>query len=387
MRPIGPALFVVARDDRNAIKEKSLFMSASSASDANDRPLAWLPLCRDGCERQIMRLLWLVLLLLPVHQFYYYGAEITQWDALLFSGVLAFMLGLHLIGGLRERFENTVHRLINRGALRIDESQVAGLFIRIEQHAQYWARLGGILAFLAIGAAFFYVLAENFFWQRALLGVAEVFGAYVAGSYLGRMASYGQFGWQLQMDAIDIELLPDHVDGVAGLKPMGDYYFLQAMIAGIPAFFLALWWFAFPIWPRDYTYWEQPYIALLSVAIAIEILAFLVPIWSFHRLMQKAKLRWLEQADHLGNEILEFQQGIDSGKSGGKGAVVTEPQIAEMRRRYWAIEDMATWPVDMKTRKRFKMNNLLLLVPLIGDLAKRNVEWGQLLSFLQKFAA
>ena len=334
-----------------------------------------------------MRLLWLVLLLLPIHQFYYFGTVITQWDALLFSGLLAFMFGLHLIGGLRERFENTVHRLMNRGALRIDESQVGRLFIPIERHAQYWARLGGVLAFLAIGAAFLIVLSGDFIWQRALLGIADALGAYVAGTYLGRMASYGQFGWQLQMDAIDVELQPDHVDGVAGLKPMGDYYFRQAMIAGIPAFFLAIWWFAFPVWPRDYTYWEQPYLALLSVAIAIQILAFLVPIWSFHRLMQKAKQRWLEQADQLGNEIIELQRGIDSGQPGSAKPVASEPQIAEMRRRYWAIEDMATWPVDMKTRKRFKVNNLLLFVPLIGDLAKRNVEWGQVLSFLQKFGA
>jgi hypothetical protein len=39
--------------------------------------------------------------------------------------------------------------------------------------------------------------------------------------------------WQLQINAIDVELQPDHVHGVAGLKPMGDCDFLPAMIAGL----------------------------------------------------------------------------------------------------------------------------------------------------------
>ncbi len=53
---------------------------------------------------------------------------------------------------------------------------------------------------------------------------------------------------------------PLHVDGVCGLKLVGEFYFYQAMITALPAVFRAVWWFIFPIWPRDYRRWEELYL-------------------------------------------------------------------------------------------------------------------------------
>jgi hypothetical protein len=74
------------------------------------------------------------------------------------------------------------------------------------------------------------------------------------------MASYGQLGWHLNSEPVEVLVQPSHVDGVAGMKPLGEFYFYQAMVVGIPAVFLAVWWFLFPIWPRDYSHWEDSYV-------------------------------------------------------------------------------------------------------------------------------
>lgn len=358
-------------------------MNAQADPDAERGPLHWLPLCGPTCQSRVIRLLWLVVLVLPAYQLQVSGLEFMQWDLLLFSGLLAFILGLKLIAGLKQRFENTIQRLIQRKVLLLPENAIDAFFAQLEGHARDWARLAGLVCALAMALAFGIALAQDFQWPRALLGLAEVPAAYIAGTYLGRMASYGQVGWQLQAQGISLGLQPDHVDGVAGLKPIGDYYFRQACIAAIPAVFLALWWFIFPLWPRDYSAWEQAYLALLSLAILIEVLAFIVPIWSFHRLMLNAKQHWLGDADRLSIEINELERRLDAGDTHAPGAT----RLAELRRRFWAIEDMATWPVDLRTRKRFQLNNLLLLLPLVGDIAKRNLDWNRLLSVLKQFGS
>lgn len=360
-------------EDNNTSKSKKRFIDA-------------FPLCHKSCQRYIIYTLWLILILLPIYQYYYYRFEFLQWDLLLFTGVVAFILGLRLVADVRKRFELTLSRLMIREVLKIGGEEKNKFFDQLEENAQDWARIGGIMAAVAIIGAFVVVLLQDFFWQRALLGIAETLGAYIVGTYLGRMASYGQLGWQLEKESVEIEMQPLHVDGVAGLKPVGDFFFYQAMIVAIPGIFLAVWWFLFPIWPRDYSHWEQAYPALLSIAIVIEILAFLVPIWSFHRIMHSEKTKWLEAADRLSNEISEIQCVSESGQPLETKKIQPE-QIEEMRKRYWSIENMSTWPVDIKTKRRFRLNNILLFIPLLGDIAKRSLDWKHILAILKQFGS
>ncbi len=360
-------------------------MAVKGAADGKKPVLGWLPLCHESCQTHIIRALWLLLALFSVREFYFFGPEVTHWDLLLLTGILTFILGLRMVADLPRRFELTVQRLVTRGVLGLRGDEREQFFDGIERHAQDWARIGGVLAALAMAGAFAVALIQGFYWSRALLGVGEVLGAYIAGTYLGRMASYGQLGWQVQRPSIEIVVQPTHVDGVAGLKPVGDYYFRQAMIAGLPAVFLAAWWFLFPIWPRDYTHWEEPYLALLSVAIVVEILAFLIPIWSFHRIMLREKAKWLARADQLCMEISELERIPESGEA-WKTKSVRPDQIEEMRNDYWCIENMATWPVDVRTRKRFRLSNVLLVIPLLGDVAKRSLDWKQVLDVFRELA-
>jgi hypothetical protein len=356
-------------------------MANDTASTANKNFLDAFPLCHNSCHQKIIYALWLFLILLPFYQYYYFQLDFAQWDLLLFTGIMTFIFGLNLVADLNQRFNLTLKRLLIRRIIKF-EGEEEWFFDRLEKHAQYCARIGGIIVAFAILCAFSIVLINNFFWQRVLLGVIESFGGYIAGTYLGRMVSYGQLGWQLKKEAVKIEVQPSHVDGVAGLKPIGDFFFHQAMILAIPAIFLAVWWLLFPIWPRDYSYWENIYLLLLSIAIFIEILAFFVPVWSFHRIMVSEKEKWLKRADKLSNEINEIQSVLDSDRP-WEAQNIQHEQVEMMRQCYWSIENMTTWPVDTKTRSKFRLNNLLLFIPLLGDVAKRTFDWKHIVSIFK----
>ncbi len=343
-----------------------------------------LPVCDAVCLQYTISFLWFAFFILPFHQYYYYRLHFTQWDLLLFTGILAFIIGLSQIRDLRRRFEITLRRLVHRKVIHIDQDNIPSFFSRIEENAKSWAKICGIISAAAMFAAFAVVLLNDFFWQRLLLGIFETICAYIAGTFIGRMISYGQIGRFLMKEEAKIELQPTHVDGVAGLKPIGDFIFHQAMIASIPALYLASWWFLFPIWPRDYSRWEDVYLGLLSLGILFEILAFILPIWLFHKIMVQQKEHWLRKADTLSNTISEFRNQT-AGETQQSSKAYSVEAIEEMKQQYWAIENMVTWPVDLSTRKKFRLNNLLLFIPLVGDIAKRNFDWGHLRPLLEKF--
>lgn len=344
------------------------------------------PLCQQTCQRYTFYAFCIVLILFPVIQYNENGFNFLQWDLLLITGILTFLFGLRMVADIRVRFEFTLLRLISRNIFIIKDNDTKSLLQSIEKNAQRWAQIGGLLAALAIIVAFFVALVGNYLWQSVLLGVAETLGAYIAGNMMGRIASYGQLAQILEKESVEIEVNPLHVDDVAGLKPIGDFFFYQAMIAAIPAIFLAIWWFLFPIWPRDYSHWEQSYLALLIIAIIIEILAFIIPVWFFHRIMLRKKNKWIKKADSLSNDISDLLLQSESSQTTVDKNTLSE-KIKTMKQRYWLIENMTTWPVDINTKKRFRLNNFLLLMPLFGDIAKHSLDWKHIAAIFKQFVA
>ena len=200
---------------------------------------------------------------------------------------------------------------------------------------------------------------------------------YVAGSYLGRMAFYGQLGWLLRRRQIEVVLDPWH----GGLRPVGGFYFVQAMVVAIPVAFLAVWLLLIPIWPKNYSHWQEPYLGLLAIVILLEILAFVWPLWSFHTIMVEQKNRWRRDADrlyraHLGSARALLEPSTAADKEAMKRAL----EIVD--RCYLDVERLPTWPVDLRLRLRFALNNALLAAPLVIDLLHQELEWPRLLEFL-----
>lgn len=354
--------------------------------DNFQKTTSYLPMCDETCRRATIVFLIVFLLFYPIHQYYFFGTEYTAWDLLLFSGVATFILGLRLVKTMPQIMEQLLDRLNNRQALQFATVTQQEFLDRIQNRGDRWARVTALISAIIMLLAFTVALITDYNVQTALLSIPEVIGAYIGGTYLGRMACYGQLGRFLRREGVSVNIEPTHVDGVCGLKPVGDYYFKQAMIVAIPAIFLAVWWFLFPIWPRDYCRWEQPYLWLLGPALIIEVLAFILPLWSFHRIMSDKKLEFSTEADKLSIKIQELQNELKMGMDSNNSKLVVA-QIDELKERYWAIENMVTWPVDIKTRHRFRFNNILLVMPFFGDIAKRTIEWDQLIKMVVKLNA
>lgn len=132
-----------------------------------------------------------------------------------------------------------------------------------------------------------------------------------------------------------------------------------------------------PIWPGDYTRWQEAYFVLLAVVIVVEILAFALPLWTFHKSV-------LEQKSVLRKQIDQLYKGhhdklkllMDLGDESAKQQ--TRDYLIKLSKQYELIEKMPTWPVGLRLRWRFTVNNLFLVIPLLGDLAQKKLGWPSL---------
>ncbi|MGE3267677.1 MAG: hypothetical protein AB7P40_02945 [Chloroflexota bacterium] len=287
-----------------------------------------------------------------------FGLRLVAWDWLLISGLVAFSAGSVLVQGLPTRFEQMLLRLEHRGVLTSEAA--AGARLVIQQRVTWWGHLAGLAVSAALIVAFIAAQASP-----GLLVLEAALG-YVAGCYLGRMVAYGSLGQVLQRQGNTLRVQVGHIDHAAGLKPTGDYYFYQASIAAIPALFLAVWIVLIPLWPhRGYDEWYQPYLGLLTLAVAFEMLSFLAPLWSFHHQMVEQKCMLLARADSLSCEMLDLQAEVSRLNEAERKARMA--QLSVLEAEYREIEQTPTWPVDLTTWRRFVAGTGALLTPLVSD--------------------
>ena len=148
--------------------------------------------------------------------------------------------------------------------------------------------------------------------------------------------------------------------------------------------YLAVWSVLIPLWPfNDYSLWRESYLGLLLVALVLEVLSFLVPMFLIHLDMKKQKIRYLEEADEASREIARLQRKLE------------EPSVADEREalrdrlqmkveRYHSIEHMPTWPVDFKSWRRFTIGNAALSSPLVGELLAKTDLWQRVLVLVER---
>lgn len=308
-------------------------------------------------------------------------SSVFQWDYLLLTGIATLWFGLTVVASVDQDFEGMIARLIERGILP-EATDHLSLMQLLRDNASRTARIFSLLCALAMLIAFAVATFFDPNYGKLLLAVPASIASYIAGSYLGRMVSYGGLAKQLLHEGLQIEIFPEHVDGVGGLKPVGDFYFRQAMIAAIPAVFLGVWSVIFPYWTgRNYDSWIEAYLMLFIIGLVIVMLAFVAPMVKFHNLMCESKQAALLKADKLSRKIREERESV------GTNIDITDiaNRIETLRDRYWQIENMPVWPLHLTTLKRFRRNYILLTTPLITRLVDDNTEIGkqiaQILSF------
>ena len=325
-----------------------------------------------------------LLLVFSSYQLIEHGTRLAAWDWLLVSGFALLVLGVLLSANLPRKLAETLARLSDRGVLTMtSEDGLRRLKMRLEARTHRWATRSGLVATLAILIAFAVAFRE----MVSVLAIVEAIAAYWAGWHLGRMASYGTLGFLIKQEGLSLEVMPGHPDEVVGFKPLGDFYFAQAALAGFPALFLAAWLILMDYWPvahdRYARRWTGPYLGLLPIAIAFEILAFVVPLWFFHRKMASGKAIQLHEADKLGREIVRIEAQLAETQD-PKQYDLLKDQLAFLTTRYGDIERMPTWPVHISTVRQFARNNLVLVLPLLSNFAKENSVWQRIINAMQE---
>jgi hypothetical protein len=177
-------------------------------------------------------------------------------------------------------------------------------------------------------------------------------------------------------------VFPGHIDGAAGLNPVGAFCSHQALILAIPAAFLAIWSFVIPAWPETtvrlrYEVWMHPYLGLLAITLVLETLVFVLPMLSFHRAMCAEKERLLKDADELSQEIALISNQLPIARTSEERNLLNE-ELSFKTRQFWDIERMPTWPVDVSLVRKFTLANVSLAVPLIAEVLGIHEKWAKL---------
>jgi hypothetical protein len=334
----------------------------------------------------------ITLILLVLNEIHIFGTYLPAWDWLFVSGWITFLLTFRVTFWLPDRVDEVLDRLAasrvlvdcndKLGELAGSDNKLGDFKQELHESARDAARVGGIVvaAILALGWLVAKRSALPFYFLTVLL---EVVGAFLAGSFIGRAVSYSRLGQRLKDGGFGIDVDPEHLDGVAGLRPVGRLYFFQSALVAVPGAFLAVWWFLIPLFGERYSGWRDVYAGLLVFVVFCEALAFFSPMWSFHRIMSDKKADFLIEADHISEQAAGIRKQLRGSADEGVAARL-EDQLDQLTKRYQAIVEMPTWPVDKRIQRRFALNNLILFVPVIAQLLGAPDSWQHFIDNLQK---
>ena len=320
------------------------------------------------------------------------GTKQHHWDLLFDSAWLTILIGLLITRGQAGRFDGMLTRLSNRRALQrggssISQDDLARIQGALAARAEKWERRSGATCAIVIAIVLTAVtvnrIAPNGKLNYALIvfGPGPLLGAvggFLVGRPLGRMLSCGLIGRSLEQRGVSVRATPGHVDGAAGLKPLGDYFSYQALVLAIPAVFLVAWSVVLmvPTWATDtHSDWRATYLALVGIAICLELFGFVAPLWRAHRSMKDQKNRALFDVDAvLGPRIMEARTELTHDLDVDRRTALRD-QLEELTRSYREIETMPTWPVDRSVYRRLTLGNLALIIPLIAQLTAAAADW------------
>ncbi len=99
--------------------------------------------------------------------------------------------------------------------------------------------------------------------------------------------------------------------------------------------------------------------------------------------MSGKKAQLLIEADQISEQATGIQKQLRGSANEGTTAQL-EDQLARMTKRYQAIVEMPTWPVDKRIQRRFALSNLILFIPVIAQLLGAPSSWQHFLENLQK---
>jgi hypothetical protein len=318
------------------------------------------------------------------------GTDIAKWDLLFDSAVLTVVLGLWLTIGLDERFSAMVTRLANRGALERDGSAISeDDLIRIKQTSeasaqkcQLWTSITlAIVVATVCGVVIAMGKIKSPLVAYPVTGpLLGALGGFMVGRCLGRILPHSLFGRTIERENVSFRATPGHVDGAAGLKPLGSYYLYQAFVLAVPAVFFLAWSIIllFPEWHRRYPAWRAPYLGLLAAAVCLELFGFLGPLWRAHKTMKSQKNEAIMEVDKVvAPTIVQMKAELADELDADRRTVVRD-RHEHLISSYQEIERMPTWPVDRILVRRVTLGNVALMIPLVAQVTVAATTWQKL---------
>jgi hypothetical protein len=308
-----------------------------------------------------------------------HGPRPGDWDLLLVTGGIAFLAGAEMVRSIPSRLRRAIKRLIDCDVLGLTPERRAAFEEHLAQQVHRWAFAGSLVlpVLVLVGqlAALLNLPADarpSYLWFVVL----DCLFCWIAGDKLGRVAACSFFWRPLTRDSTHVRLIPGHLDGAGGFKPLGDLFFYQSIAASIPAIFFVAWWWLAPLWPGS-SAWRHNLLGGLVVAIVFEVLVFVLPMLSIHATMREQKAELVSRADLLSRTIISLQTRLSDLGSADQRQGVKE-QIADLTEEYQRVQRVPTWPIDSSIRRRFSLNNLALFLPLLGHAIGGTAVWEQL---------
>jgi hypothetical protein len=287
---------------------------------------------------------------------------VRQWIPV--SASMTFIVGLALALRLPAYADDAIERLSRRQVLVREREQeragtvtgAADLGREVADSAETWSRWVAVVTAVAV----FTAMATGLLPERQPAMVLVTVAAFLAGRVFGRAIALAGLGRRIETGQWTLRMQPGHIDGAAGLRPVGSLYFRQAMVVAIPVAWLAI---VSILKTVSLSPQRHVYVGMLVIAIALEVATFIVPMLSFHRIMKDEKRRLLLEADQHSAKLYRLEHELPDITDDTRRQAV-EAQVAGLRERYRRLERLPTWPVDASIWRRFELNNALLLIPV-----------------------
>jgi hypothetical protein len=141
----------------------------------------------------------------------------------------------------------------------------------------------------------------------------------------------------------------------------------QASIVAAIGLYAGIWWLLISnnhFFGFRYGIWQNPYLVWVAVCLLLEWLVLLVPLRYFHQQMVAERSRLQPEADTCARRVVTIDAKLVHTTSSEDDQRLSNERERALN-RWRAITEMPAWPIDGQLRKRFRWNNVVILLPLV----------------------